>query len=115
MSASFRLKTDRTGSELNIILQGDFDGDSAWELVNALMLKNDDCTSVRIDTRQVHQVEPFGAALMKNLLTPGLVRSGRIYFDGIPAAQATEGGHRLFRGDKTTRRGVGCRSRASIR
>jgi hypothetical protein len=115
MSATFRLKTTRDGNDLSIVLQGTFDGDSAWELANSLMLKNDDCTSVRIDTKQVQEVVPFGAALMKRLLAPGLVRSGRIFFDGVPAARATEGEHRLFRADRTKRPGAGCRSRASIR
>ncbi len=115
MSASFRLKTDRSGDDVRIILQGRFDGDSAWELVNALMLKNDESASVKIDTQQVNRVEPFGAALMKNLFSNRLARSGRIFFDGVPAAQASEGGHRLFRGDGTRPGGPRCRSRASIR
>ena len=115
MSATFRLKVERSGADVTICLQGDFDGDSAWELANALMVKSNGGATVRIDTRQVRTVEPFGAALMKNLLSLNLIRSGRIFFDDICAERAVDGAHRLFGGEGAHLSGTGCRSRASIR
>ena len=115
MSTSFRLRTERSGNELTVVLSGDFDGDSAWELANLLMLQHDQAATVRIDTRQVGKVVPFGAALLKNLLSLRLVRTGRIFLDGMAVERAAEGGHRLFGGVKGRRPEAVFRSRASIR
>ncbi len=115
MSASFRLKTEHNGNELNVLLSGDFDGDSAWELANLLMLKNPAAAVVCVNTLQVRTVAPFGAALLKNLLSLRIIRSGRIFFDGMAAARAVEGEHRLFADNAVQATGAGCHSHASIR
>lgn len=116
MSTTFQLSAEHRGDTFYIFLAGDFDGDSAWQLINTLMQKNPDGHQVMIDARQIRRVEPFGAALLKNLLTFNPIRCGRLYFDKIPADKAKNGDHRLFDATKHPAGSVGgCRSRASIR
>ncbi|QCQ22570.1 STAS domain-containing protein [Desulfoglaeba alkanexedens] len=96
MSTTFKLATEHRGDALFIFLTGDFDGDSAWQLIHALTRASADIRRITVDTHRIRRVKPFGAALFGNLLKGKLIHGGRIYFDAIPAARAKAEGHRLL-------------------
>jgi hypothetical protein len=69
MAANFRIKTARVNDVLRIILKGDFDGSSAWELLNNIA---DDRGSIRrifINTNGLKEVHPFGKAIFEKQIS----------------------------------------------
>lgn len=60
MAHNFKIKLHRMVDNLHIHLMGDFDGSSAFELINVIKenLKNSKC--LKIDTCKLKKVYPFG-------------------------------------------------------
>jgi len=68
MASNFRIQALRRRNGIEFRLQGDFDGSSACELLNAM---EDKCTSaarVIVDTSRLGQVYPFGRETFCNRL-----------------------------------------------
>ena len=87
MAHNFKIKLQRTDDNLHIHLKGDFDGSSAFELINAIKenLKNSKC--LKIDTCELKEVYPFGREVFnQNLLGIKDTRI-RIYFISPNALQ----------------------------
>jgi hypothetical protein len=60
MANNFRINTHRTFDHLTIFLVGDFDGSSAFELLNTLKENLNRSRCILIDTRNLKEVYPFG-------------------------------------------------------
>ena len=60
MAQNFKISIHRTIENLYIYLMGDFDGNSAFELLNALMENSDGAKCILIDTKNLKEVYPFG-------------------------------------------------------
>ena len=60
MAQNFKISTHRTIDNLYIRLMGDFDGSSAFELLNALCENLNSTKSILIDTYNLKKVYPFG-------------------------------------------------------
>ena len=60
MAHNFKIKLHRTDDNLHIHLKGDFDGSSAFELINAIKenLKNSKC--LKLVTCELKGIYPFG-------------------------------------------------------
>jgi hypothetical protein len=60
MAQNFKINTHRTIDNLYIHLIGDFDGNSAFELLNALWENINSAKFILIDTYNLKKVYPFG-------------------------------------------------------
>ena len=74
MANNFKINIQRSVDNLNICLKGDFDGSSAFELLNALSENLNNAKCILIDTKKLQEVYPFGREVfyynflkMKNL------------------------------------------------
>ena len=60
MAQNFKISIHRTIDNLYIRLMGDFDGNSAWELINAIRENLNNSKFIQIDTGKLKKVYPFG-------------------------------------------------------
>ena len=68
MASNFRIYRHRTGKNLHLKLDGDFDGSSAHELINALTEYRRSFNQIFIDTNDLKTIYPFGRnVFQKNL------------------------------------------------
>ncbi|MFH2066859.1 MAG: hypothetical protein ABIK15_16795 [Pseudomonadota bacterium] len=92
MSSNFHIEVRKTNDNLHIILKGDFDGNSAWELVNLLDKHCKANGKVIIDTRYLGKIYAFGCNIFRNRLNRRVLPPSQIVFRGESAGQiAVEG------------------------
>ena len=60
MASNFRFFSHRTKDSLHLKLYGDFDGNSAYELINALVDYGTDFFQIVVDTNNLKTIDPFG-------------------------------------------------------
>ena len=82
MAHNFKMNIHRTIDNLNIHLMGDFDGSSAWELINAIKENLNNSKRIQIDTGKLNKVYPFGREVLKNNLLNEKDMRDRIKFRG---------------------------------
>ena len=117
MQSNFRLDILRGNGGLTIVLEGDFDGSAAWEVVNTILNQATKSGPVDIDTRGLRRIAPFGATLLRNLLAMEIPFPDRLRIDGTPLRLAMVAGHRILSesmAPKAGRTGGRVGSRASI-
>jgi len=68
MASNFRIYRHRTRDSLHLKLDGDFDGNSAHELINALKEYGSDSHQIFIDTNDLKTIHPFGRDVFKKNL-----------------------------------------------
>ena len=68
MASNFRISRHRTSDSLHLKLDGDFDGNSAHELINSLTEYGTGLYQIFIDTDDLKTIHPFGKdVFQKNL------------------------------------------------
>lgn len=68
MASNFQIYTFKTRDSLHLKLAGDFDGSSAYELINALTEYSIGFYEIYIDTNDLKTIHPFGRdVFQKNL------------------------------------------------
>jgi len=68
VASNFHIYSFKTRDSLHLKLAGDFDGSSAYELINALLEQGKDFYEIFIDTNDLNTVHPFGIDVFhKNL------------------------------------------------
>jgi len=82
MNTPFQILFNETDNSLHIQPDGDFDGASAWELVNLLHDRYRGQDEVVIDTSRLRLVHPFGCATFKCNLDRKRVPAERLCFEG---------------------------------
>ena len=87
MAHNFKINIHRTIDNLYIRLMGDFDGSSAFELVNAIKENQKNSKFVQIDTCKLKKVFPFGQDVFKYNLLNVQDKRTRIEFIGPNALQ----------------------------
>ena len=80
MASNFRFFSHRTKDSLHLKLYGDFDGNSALELLNALTDSGRNCHQIFIDTNDLNIIYPFGKDVFQNNL--GALQSNNLTFLG---------------------------------
>jgi len=76
MALNFRFICHKHCENLHIKLMGDFDGSSAYELINALEKYNGNAGKVFVDTCSLLSVHPFGLdVFQKNCAVKKLLRA----------------------------------------
>jgi hypothetical protein len=66
MASNFQLLSYRNKDSLHLQLYGDFDGNSAYELINALNKNGKDFIQIFIDTNDLDKLYPFGLDVFQN-------------------------------------------------
>ena len=68
MASNFQILTFKTKNSLRLKLDGDFDGNSAHELINTLIEHSAGLWDIFIDTNNLKTIDPFGIdVFQKNL------------------------------------------------
>lgn len=88
MSGKFQIAVQKSKGNLHVEPKGDFDGNSAWELINLLEEKYDGQDRILIDTRYLTTVCPFGCTTFQCRLRLSRVPTARLLFQG-------EKGHKI--------------------
>jgi hypothetical protein len=60
MAANFRIFSHRNSDNLHLKLTGDFDGSSAFELINTVKRSQDQVRKIFIHTSNLSSIKPFG-------------------------------------------------------
>ena len=84
MAMNFKIvqRKSRTGSCVTLTLDGDFDGTSAHELINAVKICGREVDRVFIDTNGLKSVHPFGRVVLHRNLAGLCGRRRNLVFLG---------------------------------
>jgi hypothetical protein len=96
MSANFTMKTERKNGSLYVIPSGDFDGNSAWELLNLIEEQFTGSGNVIIETERLQRLYPFGCQLFRSRF--GLacrLPAKRLFLKGRKGLELAPGGSRV--------------------
>jgi hypothetical protein len=85
VASNFRILASKNGNGLDLKLIGDFDGTSAFELINVLKECPADNSKIFIHSDGLNNVFPFGRDLFCKLLAPIDARPSRFVFTGNEA------------------------------
>ncbi len=66
MASNFQLLSYRNKDSLHLQLYGDFDGSSAYELINTLKKNGEDFIQIFIDTNDLGKLYSFGLDVFQN-------------------------------------------------
>ena len=92
MSMNFQIDYKRENGDLYVSPVGDFDGSSAWELINLLDEQYDGHGQVHIDTGRLCRVCPFGCNTFQCQFYKSRVPAHKLLFKGkIGEAMAPKG------------------------
>lgn len=87
MAKNFRISTHRNYENLHLKLMGDFDGISAFELLNVLKGKSDRTSKVFIHTSGLRNIYPFGLNVFHNNLNVLKGKFAELVFTGENASR----------------------------
>lgn len=81
MAANFRISAHQFKGNLHINIAGDFDGSSAYELLNYLK-ENGKAKKIFIDTTSLRKVAPFGISVFHKNLYSIQSKKSKLTFTG---------------------------------
>jgi hypothetical protein len=87
MASNFKIAIHRNDENLHLKLMGDFDGSSAWDLLNGLKKNCSGINRIFIHTNCLKHVHPFGRKVFWRYLSPPFGKSVRIVFTGDKASE----------------------------
>ena len=87
MAPNFRIEMRRNSDNLHLKLEGDFDGISAWELLNALKRDCNGVCKVFIHTNAIKNILPFGRSTFHRNLGELNGLSSQLLFTGVNAGK----------------------------
>lgn len=96
MSTKFHVACKRRNGNLHVFTQGDFDGNSAWELVNLLHDQYDGQGEVYIDTHELREMCPFGCSTFQCQLNLRRIPAERLFFEGEKGREIAPKGSRVI-------------------
>ena len=82
MANNFRLLSNRFSNKIYLKLFGDFDGSSAYELLNVLKNCKDGSNQIFIDTNNINSIEPFGKEVFRRNLGVFDINIDKIIING---------------------------------
>ncbi|MBI4772962.1 MAG: hypothetical protein HY788_02070 [Deltaproteobacteria bacterium] len=100
MAGNFNILMHISGSNLHLRLTGDFDGSSAYELINLLKTKRTRFSKVFIHTNGLKKVLPFGKEVFRSQSGFKQNDSAAIIFTGECAPDLALGGSAVTEGFK---------------
>ena len=99
MSANFKIKPHKNKEGLFLELIGDFDGNSAWELINMIMRMDRGKGCIIVNVENLGEVIPFGSAVFRNLMKAKLVPVKRMVFQGTGKDSSQISGYEVLAGE----------------
>ena len=90
MAQNFRMNIHRRIDKLTIRLAGDFDGSSAWELINAIRENLNNLKFIQIDTGELKMIYPFGREVFRNYMSNAKNTRIRMQFNGPNVLQIAQ-------------------------
>jgi len=75
MASNFQIYSFKTRDSLHLKLAGDFDGSSAYELINTLTEHGKGFYEIFVDTNDLKTIHPFG----RDVLQKNLSNSSKLY------------------------------------
>lgn len=96
MSANFQIEFKRSKGDLHVHPRGDFDGSSAWELINLLREKYNGKGRVFIDTHNLRKICPFGCSTFQGRLNLSRVPANKLFFKGGKGFEIAPKGSRVL-------------------
>jgi hypothetical protein len=87
MASNFRISIHRNSENLHLKLIGDFDGSSAFEVINVLKKNWNGTYRVFIHTESLKDIYPFGRHTFQQNLSDLIGNHSRILFAGDNADQ----------------------------
>jgi hypothetical protein len=82
MNTPFHIEFSKSNGDLHVHPQGDFDGASAWELLNLLHDQYRGQGSVIVDTSRLREIHPFGRLTFQRRLNLNQLPADRLSFTG---------------------------------
>ena len=82
MSTNFQVIFEKSNGNLHVSPSGDFDGNSAWELVNLLHEQYNGTGQVFIDTKNLCEICPFGCTTFQCRLNQTRIPMDQLFFSG---------------------------------
>jgi hypothetical protein len=82
MASNFQLFLNKNRDGLHFHMYGDFDGISAYELINALKKHNKDYFEVFIDTNDLNKIHAFGIEVFQKKINLVAKNNGNLKFIG---------------------------------
>ena len=95
MGSKFQVTFKKRNGDLHLQTRGDFDGSSAWRLINLLREKYDGTGRVFIDTRGLREICPFGCTTFQCELGQHRLPAGRLVFQGENGHQIAPSGSKV--------------------
>lgn len=87
MASKFKISSHQNGDNLHLMLIGDFDGSSAWELINVLKKITNDVFKVIIHTNSLKCIYSFDRDTFRRNLSDMNSRSFNLLFTGENASE----------------------------
>jgi len=96
MSVNFQIQFKKNNGNLHIQPKGDFDGSSAWELINLIHDQYEGKGRVFIDTRNLGEIHPFGCNTFQCRLNHRAMPPDRLCFKGKKGFKIAPNGSRVI-------------------
>jgi hypothetical protein len=96
MKKRFGIDFRTAHGDLYILPRGDFDGSSAWKLINILNMKYDGKGLVIIDTKGLRDIYPFGCSTFRRQFCACRLPADRLFFRGEKARDMAPEGSRII-------------------
>ena len=103
MSNNFHVEFEKSDGDLHVRPSGDFDGSSAWELVNLLHEQYDGQGRVYIDTGNLTALNPFGCSTFQCRLNRKHLPFERLHFKGEKGAEIAPKGSNVMKATRNHR------------
>jgi anti-anti-sigma regulatory factor len=94
MASNFGIAIDRNSDGFGLQLTGDFDGTSAYELIDAIKKLPEDTLTLYIYTNGLKTIHPFGLDVFHKFMRSLNGQSAKIVFTGRNASQLSPGNSR---------------------
>jgi hypothetical protein len=96
LSNNFRILVHRTANSVHLKLMGDFDGSSAYELLNVMKSKSRGTSKIFIHTSCLTHIHPFGRSVFQNDPDITHMKFTSLIFTGENAAELAPDGSKLY-------------------
>lgn len=96
MASNFKILVHRTGDSLHLKLAGDFDGSSAFELIETVKKNGRVHRRVFVHTSSLKTIHPFGLDILKKNASDLKGLSFQLFFTGDYAEQIAPAGCRCL-------------------
>jgi anti-anti-sigma regulatory factor len=87
MASNFRILTHQNSDNLHLKLTGDFDGTSAWELLNILKKNCGRASKIFVHCSCLKEIDPFGRDVFHNNIHSIIGEAIFLLFTGEKARQ----------------------------